>query len=198
MDYKILKEIAFNGDLSLEDASLLVSYGIQSSAILEFGSGGSTQIFAQCMPQALVSVETSSHWAKKTHENIKKLDRKTPARFFEYGLYPKDDYDLVFVDGLQELRREFAIDSWPLLNPGGVMIFHDTRRFEYFQDAAWVAQLYFYELDRMDVNIDGSNLTILHKCKPKKYVNWNETENKPAWAYGIGESPGGRLWKIEN
>lgn len=177
------------GDLSLEDADLLACYGQHCKHILEFGCGGSTQIFAQCNPSSIISVETSTEWIGETRKNLSKIDKAVTVQFVGYTTTFDHTFDLVFVDGVDHLRRQFAIDTWKYLEVGGVMIFHDTRRFQDFQNAAWVSQLYFNEIETIEVNQrasnnKSSNLTVLHKKQHEPYVNWNFTENKPLWAYG--------------
>jgi precorrin-6B methylase 2 len=200
MKYPALEGVSFVGDLSLEDASVLADEARQRLNVIEFGSGGSTQIFAQCSAGSVFSIETESEWIEKTSKNLEVLGLKNKVIFASYGFYPgSGNYDLVFVDGAPNLRLEFATHAWKRLNVGGVMIFHDTRRFEYFREAAWIMQLHFNEIDKVEINHKGSNLTLIYKGEPKNYVNWNETEGKPAWAYGKADRPeGGGLWQIEN
>jgi len=192
--------IEFVGDLSNQDARDLAALGSVSARILEFGVGGSTQIFAQCEPVKLVCVETDPEWVAKTQSNLNIIshDKWTAPEFVPYDLFKVEgSFDLIFVDGVPDKRLEFAMKAWPLLNSGGKMVFHDTRRFEYFREAAWVIQSFFNEVSHVDINVDGSNLTIIEKGPLLTYENWNETEDKPAWAYGIGDIPKGRgLWKI--
>jgi predicted O-methyltransferase YrrM len=177
------------GDLSLEDADILASYAKQSKQILEFGCGGSTQILAQCQPSVLISVDTDSRWIDITKTRLEKLTNIPQVLFQTYTTSFNQSFDLILVDGVDNLRREFAIETWKYLSVGGVMMFHDTRRFQDFQNAAWVAQLYFNEISKIDVNAQtsngkSSNITIIHKKAHEPYVNWNHTENKPQWAYG--------------
>lgn len=197
--YSNLKGIAFVGDLSLEDADLLAYYGYQSRNILEFGSGGSTQIFAQCGPEVLVSVETDINWIEKTKNRISGVLGAVHPEFVSYGDHPEKQYDLIFVDGVDDRRRDFAINTWKLLSNDGVMLFHDTRRFPDFANAAWVAQLHHNEIKLIEVNANDSNMTIIHKKPHQPYVNWNESEGKPLWAYGAYPNPNGdELWSIKN
>lgn len=200
MEYPHLEGVRFVGDLSLEDASILAEQARKRSNVLEFGSGGSTQIFAQCCSGLVLSVETDPSWIAKTQDNLSLLGLEQKVEFAPYDLYPKKlNYDLVFVDGAPDLRLDFAKDAWEQLEVGGVMIFHDTRRFEYFRMAAWIAQLHFNAIDRIEVNHQNSNMTLIHKIEPRQYVNWNETEGKPAWAYGKADRPDGAgLWQIES
>lgn len=189
--------IKFIGDLSIQDAKVLVKLGSQAKHILEFGAGGSTQIFAQCKPKTLISVETDLHWVQLTEKRIKKLSDITEPLFINYGRHPQQPFDLIFVDGVDNLRKEFAIDTWNLLTVGGVMVFHDTRRFIDFANAAWIAQLHFNEISKIEVNVDDSNMTVIYKKQYQPYENWNYTEGKPLWAYGgVPDTEDKELWTL--
>lgn len=192
----------FVGDLSVNDAKVLARLGAKSTHILEFGVGGSTQIFAQCNPARLVSVDTDPMWIAKTSRNLRKISHEnwTTPFFAPYEGYQHDGaFDLIFIDGVPEKRLEFAMRAWQHLDAGGVMIFHDSRRFEYFREAAWLVQSFFNEVSRVDINPEDSNLTIIEKGPIRSYENWNLTEGKPMWAYGSGEIPkGAGLWKLES
>lgn len=184
-----LNNIKFIGDLSLEDADVLVTHAQRSDNVLEFGVGGSTQVMAQCGVKTMRCVDTDPKWIELTSNRLAQLENATPVVFSTYTTDFAEQYDLILVDGVDHLRRQFAIDTWQYLRVGGVMLFHDTRRFQDFQNAAWVAQLYFNEISRIDVNAQASNgqtsnITVLHKKTLEPYVNWNYTENKPPWAYG--------------
>lgn len=194
-------DIEFVGDLSIEDAKVLKFFCDHNSRVLEFGSGGSTQIFAQCLPQKIVSVETDHSWIERTRENLNKISHKnwTAPQFVPYDFFDSGDFNLIFIDGVPEKRLEFAMRAWPMLDVGGCMIFHDTRRFEYFKNMAWVMQSFFNEICTVEVNISGSNMSIIYKSDPVQYVNWNMTEGKPLWAYGAQPMPeGASLWKMAN
>lgn len=181
--------VKFIGDLSLQDAEVLYTIGQKSSSILEFGCGGSTQIFSQCNPTTLYSLETDPLWVDVTSKRLQKVSGSPVTFIDQINKIPDTMFDLIFVDGVDYLRKQFAIDTWSKLQVGGVMIFHDTRRFQDFQNAAWVAQLYFNEISKIEVNAPGSdgkssNMTILYKKQYEPYVNWNHVEGKPLHAYG--------------
>lgn len=181
----------FIGDLSKEDALLLQQFGEASSKILEFGAGGSTQIFAQCKPDVLISVETAPQWVEKTKNNIKRYKNVTEPVFVGYGSHPHHSYDLIFVDGVWDLREGFAKSTWPLLADNGVMIFHDTRRWFDAENVFKVAKIYWDEIRTIHLNHEDTNCTVIRKRQKVSYVNWNDTEGKPKWAYGIGDAPEG-------
>ena len=188
-----LDGIRFIGQLSLQDADVLVRIGREADRILEFGVGGSTHIFAQCKPQELVSLDTDPEWIKMTEARLGQLSDITEPQMMPYsaGLLhtASRSYDLVFVDGVDELRLDFAMTAWLLLRPGGVMAFHDTRRFVDFKNVAWVAQHFFNEIRTIEVNAPGSdgntsNTTLIHKKPYEGYANWTLLEGKPLSAYG--------------
>jgi len=195
-----LQNIKFIGDLSLEDADILAGYARNARSILEFGAGGSTQIFAQFNADCIISVETDQSWITLTKTRLKKLDKTVD--FIPYTTQFNQTFDMIFVDGVDHLRRDFAIETWKYLKPNGIMVFHDTRRFQDFQNAAWIAQLYFNEIKRIDVNAPASNgatsnMTILHKKQHEPYVNWNDEENKPEWDYGRTDGEDHELWEYK-
>jgi predicted O-methyltransferase YrrM len=190
----------FVGDLSRADAELLERYASRAGRVLEFGVGGSTQIIAQSLPPGavFVSLDTDPAWIAVTRERLGKLGVADRCRFVAHdegwraaviGDPPgAATFDLIFDDGIDELRRPFALESWPLLQPGGFMLFHDTRRFGDLVNVAWVMQTYFTEVEDVYVNqrVDGvsTNISVIKKKAAEPYVNWNHTENKPLWMYG--------------
>ncbi|CAB4125324.1 AdoMet_MTases domain containing protein [uncultured Caudovirales phage] len=197
-----LKNKQFTGDLSLEDADVLAQYASQSQSILEFGAGGSTQLMAQSSAESITSVETDANWIQLTQERLSQIPNARPVEFVEYTTQFNKEFDLILVDGVDHLRRDFAIETWKYLRVGGVMLFHDTRRFQDFQNAAWVAQLYFNEISSIDINVRASNgvssnITVLHKKASEPYINWNDVEGKPSWAYGIPDGSDHPLWSYK-
>tara|TARA_B110000285_G_C14800115_1_gene457000 strand:- start:45 stop:659 length:615 start_codon:yes stop_codon:yes gene_type:complete len=180
------------GDLSLQDADVLVEYANKSSSILEFGVGGSTQLFAQCGGEELLSIDTSTGWIGLTEKRLNQFEAAREVRFCEYNDWKTiatSKYDLIFVDGVEPLRLEFASESWNLLREGGIMIFHDTFRTIDIHNCTTIIQLFFNEISRIDINAaaqngKSSNLSIIHKKESQLYEDWNYTENKPLWAYG--------------
>lgn len=194
---KYLGKIKFIGDLSLEDADVLAQYGKQSINILEFGTGGSTQIFAQCLPSKLISLDTvetgGDTWINVTKSRILSLENKTVPEFFDLFDFlkniPELDYDLIFVDGIWWQRKPFADATWSFLKVGGVMMFHDTRRKIDSDNAIDFAKEHFEEIKSIETNAAASNgktsnITVIHKKIKESYVNWQDVENKPKWSYG--------------
>jgi predicted O-methyltransferase YrrM len=186
----------FVGDLSLEDAELLERYVARAKAVLEFGVGGSTQVIAQSIPEGakFASIDTDASWIEITRERLGKLGVQDRCHFLTYdGWMPgamsvSPLFDIIFDDGVDHLRRPFALESWVLLEPGGYMLFHDTRRFGDFVNVAWVMQSFFEEVEEVYCNqrVNGvsSNISAIKKKAREPYVNWNHSEGKPLWSYG--------------
>lgn len=175
----------FIGDLSIQDAKTLIHFGKQSKNILEFGAGGSTQLFAQCNPVNLITVETDPDWIDRTKLRLEQLTNITQPQFVNFDQHPIIKYDLIFVDGVIDLRKQFAEQTWKLLTPNGVMLFHDTRReYDFFMLADFV-KLHFNSVRTIDINAEDSNISVIYKKPHQPYVNWNFAESKPLWAYGV-------------
>src|SRR5258705_6694 len=123
--------IPYVGDVSRRDAELLRELAERSNRIVEFGAGASTQILAAYARGEVESVETQPSWIAKTQGHLGALGIARPVTFHNYeDFQPSGPYDLVFVDGLNELRLPFACLAWPAIAIGGVLCLHDTRRTE--------------------------------------------------------------------
>lgn len=189
---KNINGIKFIGDLSIQDVDVLIKYAKKSKSLLEFGVGGSTQIISQCSLSNLVSIETDPSWIEITRKRLHKLKTESRVHFYTYdeaNSVLNANFDFIFVDGVDNLRLEFAYNTWKLLNIGGVMLFHDTRRLHDFANVMSLCQAVHNEVELIEVNAkaeDGvsSNITIVHKKKHEPYVNWNEVEGKEGWATG--------------
>jgi hypothetical protein len=181
------RPLNFTGDLSIADANVLLEYGSHASHILEFGVGGSTQIFAQCNPHLLVCVETSKAWAEAVQRKMSAdfPDATTPL-MIGYTETFWQSFNLVFVDGIDNKRLDFAIATWNNLAFGGHMLFHDTRRPADWGNALMLAKHYGSEVDSVLLNVNNSNITVVRKRMQRMdYENWNETEGLPMSAYNL-------------
>lgn len=189
--------IKFIGDLSAQDAALLARYASGARSVLEFGAGGSTQIIAQalCVGGSFVSIDTDPQWIATTRTNLRRLGVEDRCQFLSYDEWSPDatQFDLVFNDGLRNLRRDFAHRSFPQLTIGGTLLFHDTRRRLDVCDVTSLVEVFFEEIDQVQLNerFDGSssNITSVRKKAREPYVDWNAAEGRPPWAYGRGTVP---------
>lgn len=183
----------FVGDLSLQDADILAMYSTKYNKILEFGVGGSTQIMSQGMPSTFISVETDQEWVDLTKKRLAKIHNKTPVNFMSYTEFENtsftENFNMIFVDGIDALRLDFALRSWKFLETGGVMIFHDTRRENDVRNVTQLINIFALEISSVDINVTASNgvssnMTVVHKKSHEPYVCWPLVENKPEWSYG--------------
>lgn len=180
--------IDYIGDISKQDAVVLKELAEQSTKILEFGCGASTQVLTAYQKRGIVtSIETAPAWVRKTREHIEHIGLPEVLFvpydvFFEKG--PGGPYDLVFNDGVLELRREFAMLVWDHIEVGGMLCFHDTRTTGVILDVAALFSAKSAEISLMEVNKDHSNITIIHKKSAEHYENWNLIEGKEEWEIG--------------
>lgn len=187
------------GDLSSQDAALLERYARNATAVLEFGVGGSTQIIAQALSPlaSFTALDTDPMWVETTQRYLARLGVEDRCQMLAYDAWqsrpPLGSYDLIFNDGLLALRPDFARRSFPMLSVGGVMLFHDTRRPFDVRYVLDVVGEFFEEVEDVHLNerFEGasSNITAVRKKTREPYVNWNEAEARPLWAYGLGEVP---------
>lgn len=183
------------GDISSRDAALLEFFASKSSRILEFGMGASTQVIAQALqPGAhLFSVETEPSWIARTAGNLAALG-VDPA---VYTLLPYTDWlsavpqmvDMIFVDGVDNLRPVFGRSAWHLLSVGGIIMYHDTRRVNDLRTCIELLMEHHNEIGDTFINLDGSNLSGFQRKHPEPYRDWNVDEDRAAWQTGAVEPP---------
>ena len=191
-------ELKFIGDLSKQDAKLVEKYARRASAVLEFGVGGSTQIISQALPQNVlfVSLDTDPAWIALTERNLQRLGVRSRCLMMHYDQWepsPSEQFDLIFNDGAPDLRLEFALRCFSHLRIGGFLLFHDTRGLHHVKNVTRVIEAFHESIGRVTFNevVDGiaSNITVVEKKVKEPYVNWNEAEGRPPWAFGHGVVP---------
>jgi len=190
--------IPYVGDLSSRDADLLRLLASRSDRILEFGVGASTQIFAAYGCGKVESVDTSAEWIAKTAANLNTLEARgfdlRPVTFRGYAAFrPVAKYDLIFVDGLNELRLPFALLTWPALIDGGFMCLHDTRRTAPYgnaktsdvQHVCAIIERHSAEIDTIALNQNESNTTVIAKRSPLLLEDYNAIEGRTRQQLGL-------------
>jgi predicted O-methyltransferase YrrM len=192
--------VRYIGDLSKQDVKVLVEFSTRSKNILEFGVGGSTQVMAQSTKGNITSVDTSIEWINLTKDNLNILGITKDVSFVIYDDWKRRNYntkyDMIFNDGISNLRQEFMELTWDLLKVGGHMIFHDTR-VNVHKDT--IIDLYikkWSEIEHILVNTDDSNMTVIKKKRHTPYVNWNKKEGREAWMRGTGNRPDDFLKRV--
>ena len=179
--------IDYIGDISEQDAVVLKELAEQSTSILEFGCGASTQVLAAYTKGYVVSIETAPAWIRKTKVHLERLGLLEVVAFRSYDEFkesPTRPNDLVFNDGVLGLRREFAMLAWDHIKVDGIMCFHDTRTTPVVLDVAHLFSEKSAEIHSMIVNQDHSNITVIHKKSAEHYENWNLIEGKEEWEVG--------------
>lgn len=174
----------FVGDLSTQDAAALTTMA-RGARVLEFGCGGSTQIFAS-VAASVTSYETDPGWIEKTQRNLARLDLADKVSFRSYHQPMSQDigpFDLIFVDGAPDSRPAFALSAFPMLVDDGLMVFHDCRTPE--RDVVLRTAREFMNLvGEVLFDVAQSNLAVIRRKPMPAYENWNVTEGRAHWEYG--------------
>jgi len=172
--------IPYIGDISKMDAVILRKLACEATSILEFGPGASTQVMAAYSTCPMRTVETDPTWIERTKQRMANLQ----LREIKYGTYqeflqlPGNGYDLIFDDGVDRLRREFAFKAWPLLKVGGKLAFHDTRRSQDVDNIVAFLKQFSPSIRTIEVNKDESNITIFEKRLDIFFQDWNMEEGR--------------------
>ena len=201
-----MDDYVYIGDISKIDASIIADHARNAKSVLEFGIGGSTQIFAQCCPHdaEIICLDTSLEWIDFTKGvfNDLKIDRSISILPYDHLSKIKGkSFDIIFDDGLGRKRLEFALESWDLLSSNnGKMLFHDTKRIQDIRNVCKIMESFYNQISFAELNRDHSNISILTKKPEEPYVNWNRTENKENWMKSarIKERPEDWILQLRN
>jgi len=169
------------GDISKNDFIVLKQAAEMYKNILEFGVGASTQVILNYTSGNFLSIDTSSEWVDLTKKNLSYLNINKPINMMMYHEFKPsldDSYDFVFNDGVDELRLEFGLSIFPYIKIGGIIAYHDTRRNKDILNVTSLINKYHNEIDLIEVNKYGSNITVIRKKKEEPYEDWNIAEGK--------------------
>lgn len=181
--------IPYIGDISINDSRVLREMAETHNNILEFGCGASTQVLSSYSKHKILSVDTSQEWVDKTKNNIGLLEIENMPIFKIHAsssIY-EGVYDFVFNDGVDSLRKDFALKIWGNIRIGGILAFHDTRRWQDAKTVCNVLEQIYESVDNVIFNYNHSNITLVYKKEKEPYDNWQITENKEQWQIGYGE-----------
>lgn len=177
--------INYVGDISKADASVLADWASNSFNIVEFGCGASTQVIAHYTKGKVISIDTEPLWINKTVTHLQRL--KIPedkVRFCNYDQFWNEfarfngEYDFVFDDGVDNLRRKFGVFIWPFIKKGGWLALHDQRRRHDWDNAQAIINEFWQEIGTVYYNHRDSNITFIEKRQtPALYDNWQISEN---------------------
>lgn len=193
-----MQKLIYIGDISKNDAKLIAKYANKCSDILEFGCGASTQVMAQSSNAKIKTVDTSDKWIRINKKNISDLGvNLNNIQFIKYDdidTITTPTFDMIYNDGKNNLRPMFAMKMWSRLKIGGHMLIHDTRNVGYLKTITDCIGAFFNEISQIKLNANDSNISIIEKCSPISYKNWNKEEEKEPWMLnGMIEKPNN--WK---
>jgi predicted O-methyltransferase YrrM len=181
------------GDISKNDFLVIKELATNHKSILEFGVGASTQVIANFTSGKFTAIDTSHEWIELTKKNLEYLNISNTFESILYNNFvPPFDikYDFVFNDGIDELRSPFGIYIFPYIEVGGILAYHDTRRPQDVMNVTNLINTYYNEIDLIEVNKNGSNITLIKKKKYEPYEDWNIVEEKISLTKG-GSVPKG-------
>lgn len=175
--------IDYIGDISKQDAEVLANFAVTSNKILEFGCGASTQVLGYYTEGSLISIDTERVWLEKTAAHLARLKIDVGrVRLLPYDWFMSQEtdskWDLVFDDGADHMRRQFALEIWPYIEPNGWLLMHDQRRRPDWDTTAHIISHYWTEIGTVHYNYLDSNITCIQKReKPAIWTNWQIDEN---------------------
>ena len=196
-----IKNLKWVGGLSLEDADILAMYGRKCPSVLEYGSGGSTLIFAQTSKN-VISIEGDQRWIDAVQRRLDMIGEATcPVEFVHYEgrklvADSNEKVDLVFIDGVFGKRLQVALECWPLVKPGGYLMFHDTNRLTDSQLLHDFCINNYTSIDYVQYNLVASNGECSQisavKKRPRPTIllknNWSNFQSKnmerELWTFG--------------
>ncbi len=193
----------FIGDLSDQDVAVLGRAALTATWLLEFGCGGSTQVLANySRPQTyFFSVDTEQAWIDRTRENCRRLGirRQFGVNYLLWDAtqpppIPRRAFDLIFIDGLRDLRLPFARAAWGNLADGGTLYWHDCRREKDLREIGMFVQEHVAAVQSLQVAVEESNLAAITKRTYLPLQDWHQ--GKELWELGAAPPPAELPWPL--
>ena len=104
---------------------------IKPKRILEFGPGASTRCLRELNPDAeIITIEHLKWYFEKHLPSLEKINVKCLLLSRDNYASPpiKGKFDLIFIDGVMELRVMCAVFAKKHLSKNGIIILHDSQR----------------------------------------------------------------------
>jgi len=137
-DIKILKRICLNRSV----LDFMESKMEEDSYVIEYGSGWSTRWFAERC-RKLNSIETDPKWWHKVCLHAEGVDCEIEVRLTKNVARITNDIppqiaDLILIDCYEIQRHKATMSAWPLLKPGGWILFDDAQRTKHAISVKWL------------------------------------------------------------
>ena len=114
----------------------------EDSYVIEYGSGWSTRWFAERC-RKLISIETDPKWWHKVCLHAEGVDCEIEVRLTKNVAritndIPPQSADLILIDCYEIHRHKATLSAWPLLKPGGWILFDDAQRAKHAISIKWL------------------------------------------------------------
>lgn len=115
------------------------------SYVIEYGAGWSTRWLAERC-HALLSIETDPRWFTKVTNDTRGVDCKMELRLTKNVARVTHDIipqiaDLILIDCCEIHRYQATKSAWPLLKPGGWILFDDAQRPRHEISVLWIGRV---------------------------------------------------------
>ena len=153
VSYKSKKSVDLNGIeipwLSYPFMDFITPRLKQEFEIFEYGSGGSSLWF-QGRLKTVVSCEHNKDWytiiSQKAGENLHLLYREVAENAYSNAILENDMlYDIILIDGVD--RVNCSKNAPKMLKPGGIIVWDDSDRTEYFEGQQHLTEMGFKRID---------------------------------------------------
>jgi len=140
------------------------------SLVIEFGGGWSSRWFADRCGR-LVVIETNVRWARLIYNDLQFTRAATSVLIPPVKKLPVRA-DLVLIDCSEVLRFKYTQWGWPLVKPGGWILFDDAQRPQNGEAVTWL------------IEQAGKPITLVWQpgdvksAKPRTTMAWQKNNSK--------------------